>query len=214
MTDPEIPTAMGDQRRRTAIHEASHGVVAAVLRTPVRFLSIRPTEHYGGIMVSAPRRTAPHNGAAVVFLPSVILWPARTRRLVETRAFISLAGPIGALNLGPRYSGYLAASSDDARAEADAQALARLHPVTRSAVQWQEAAVTESLPSDEDFALDNANGLVGKSEAAAWLGWARASVAHLILEHAASIEAVADELEVATVISGRRMLAVMRSGAA
>lgn len=159
-----------DQLRRTATHEASHGVVAAALRLPVKFLSVRPTQHYGGIMVPARRRRpmAPHN-PDVVYLP-LILWPARTRRWLEARAFVSLAGPVGSLYLGPRISGFVATTEDEALAEADARALARLHPATREAVLWQEAAA-EPVPSDEDSSDGcSCAGRSGRSRSLAGLG--------------------------------------------
>jgi hypothetical protein len=192
-----------DDRQLRSFHEASHGLMAALLGQPVRLMSIRPTEHYGGRMLFGDRR-AVHVDPKLLLVP-VIRWPARARRMLEVELFVSLAGPVGELFVPHSRFGTL---PDERHPERAAQALARLGPRTRAALAASERNAVR-FPNDDETAHSAAVVLAGQQEAGAYLGWARIAVQRLLAEHVWKLAAVGDALYTREVSSGHQMRALL-----
>jgi hypothetical protein len=82
----------------TAFHEASHAAVAWKFKVPIEFVSIRPTQHFAGVVTHPSRRISSngYHGQPVFF------WPAKDRRAIEARVAIYLAGTFAELG-GPAH---------------------------------------------------------------------------------------------------------------
>jgi hypothetical protein len=194
---------------RAAHHEVAHAVMALALRVPVDVISVRPTEHFHGIMISA-KRTVPSQTSIGLSLPRL---PADLRRYVESRVLVMLAGGLGAQLAGANF--------DDHEAEARA-ALAILHePPVLTPREWAVLAAEENSTDpnagDESNAREGARLLASSDEQASlYLGLLR-SVCRDYVFHPAfarEVELLVPHLLKHSAISGRRAREIIKEGAA
>jgi hypothetical protein len=163
------------ERRRVAFHEAGHAALAFLLGRAVDVVSIRPTDHYGGVTAHrGPRLT--ERERRKFGLPAPLL-PARVRRHLEASALVALAGDL-AEPLDTDWepvSRYIAPTPDEQLA---GQAAGDLTRMTRK--EEARLAATEAkgeLWSDADTAWKDAYVLAGAhagQETIAHVGYLRA----------------------------------------
>lgn len=197
---PSLAEIPPEDRRRTAMHEACHGVVALVLGLKVDLLSIRPGEGYSGVTlyggIDLPRRDLTVYYAA----PSQ---PPPTREAIEKDIIASLAGPASEYMLPP-LSGRFPPDHDEERIAAALRSLQRLEPAL--ACRLTAAEATPANPGEPDnVKVQRAAWLLNGFEqtlASAHLYYLRAIADELVGRHRHAINAVAAALLKKTVLTG------------
>jgi hypothetical protein len=196
MTDPAV-------FRRTCIHEAGHAVASVVVGEGVEFVSVRPTETFRGMNVSAPPAL---DLAGFDGFRSVSFEPPALRAGVERHVIMLLAGDLAAWLLGPTPADdYHAASADEALAR---QALEKLGPRLSELLATIEAD-TEPQFGDEHNARVNCDAFAGPTVGALYLEFLRASARELVIRYARAIVRVADALERLHVLTGEQVAALV-----
>jgi hypothetical protein len=178
--------------------------MAYFLHRRVKLVSIRPTEHYGGITShSVGRIVLPDPSPVALALPTV-LWPAPLRRVLETDILIAVAGDIVANLAYVPQTGFRGPTEDELQAEAIIDGLRRLSDSERDRLHALEAA-TEPFARDEDRAW-RVSDAMDRDAPGIHLEWLR-GVARSIISGRRFIraaDALAAELLVSEVIGGRR----------
>lgn len=206
-----------EQRVLTAAHEASHCAMARLLEVPITGpASIRATEHlFGFAFTGGPIRIAERDHDSVAGLPAV-LWPARTRRQIECRVMVLLAGRMGeTFVLGPS-SGYFDDADERQALELAEPLMVKPKPSSLPPVEARLLALAETggpRGGDDEMARNLAM-LVGhdEDEAYAFLEWMRRMTARTMYtarRFRDQVEALADELLEHEVLGSRRVRAVL-----
>lgn len=202
---------MTDELTRTSWHEAGHGVIARRLGRRVKFLSTVTDQHLAGLTAYYPGWDP--KGSDRYFTQPLTLWPLSRRRAAEVDIMVTLAGHIAEWQVPPPPHADLPILSEDELAAEDmSRTLAAQHPRHRDLLDpYYEQ--DEPRQTDAESTARYAGILVPKEEADAYLHWLSIATGNLVREERRFIEAVALDLRGQTVISGRRMAAVIRKRA-
>jgi hypothetical protein len=199
-----------DDLTRTAYHEAGHTVAGWLYGRMPEIVSTRPAETYRGITSFEP--LDPGDDFAAGFEPGfpVPLQAAETRRRIEARVVISLAGPIAGDYAAP-IRGYAPLDDDRLAAERVSRELAHLSPRHRELLVALETDTT-SRDADEVHARELAGAWIGEpNEAVAYLHWLRVVAERLVCDYWRAITALAAALLEQRVLSGDDAVSIIRS---
>jgi hypothetical protein len=181
-------------RRRTALHEAAHAVMAHLLGRTVDIISIKPGEHYRGVTIHGADGPALDEVDGIFasrhgdsLLARYGLRPPffdiDLLRRVSSAIMISLAGHEAELLLGAPFSGFREDEYDQERAERLARVLTE---PTAEEMKFLEDSEREESPSDEERAQSAAQALVrpdphGTLEAVAFVHYQRYATQRIVV---------------------------------
>lgn len=200
-------------RRRSAFHEAGHGLLRYLLTgKPPELLSLRPGQAYQAVMIPGTGGPAWSGDFGAVANDPSILFPDDLRRHLEISICVSLAGDIAAMLAG--YWGdavYRESLDDETAAQTMAGALAALSPRHRELLAETEAKPT--MESDDDAAQGGSFVLTGHdAERWAHLAWMGVLTRRLVGDHADALTRLADALVRLDVMDAETFLPIARSG--
>jgi hypothetical protein len=195
-------------RRRTALHEAGHGIAQVVLGRSVEYVSIRPGKTFSGVAVPIPHERLDIEGFNP-FLP-VAQEPAALRADIERDIIIDLAGDLATLLDGP---GDNAPPASSYRDEPDVDAIARraleqLGPRLAELVVEHEQS-EDPIDTDDAKAWTLAKAFAGPEASFWYLEWLRAETRELVIRNRVAILRVADALERHAVLRGEQVAALV-----
>lgn len=140
------------QWRQIALHEGAHATVAWLLEIPVEYVSLRPGEHFGGVIALDEWPYPPHDSSTAL----AVLQPWAYQDHINRSLLHTVAGNVGG-TLDGRLGGALA-DIDDGIAFRAAHILGQLAPLTRGRV---DAVERKAIIDDEAAALTEAGYLRG-----------------------------------------------------